>query len=118
MTAGILAEYPKGIPAFQQWSPVKLKLDMAVGSSDWVLHDLRRTVATKLAEMGIAPHVIERILAHHSGVISGVTAIYNRASYMTEMRDALRRWEAQLQALLSNMEGLNSISKCTTRTLE
>ena len=46
------------------------------------------------------PHVIERVLAHQTGTISGVAAIYNRATYMTEMREALERWERHLAALL------------------
>ncbi len=67
----------------------------------WTLHDLRRTTATRMAELGIAPHVIERLLAHAMG---GVAARYNRASYMPEMREALLKWQAKLQTLLSNTE--------------
>ena len=55
-------------------------------------HDLRRTGATGMAELSVAPHVIERILAHSTGVISGVAAVYNRASYLAEMREALEKW--------------------------
>lgn len=104
MVAGLLPTILENSP-FQQWSPAKLKLDKAVGFSDWKLHDLRRTFATKLAEMGIAPHIIERIIAHQTGVISGVTAIYNRASYVPEMKSALLVFEEKLQTLLSNTEG-------------
>ncbi|MGF9760556.1 site-specific integrase [Microvirga sp. 0TCS3.31] len=58
----------------------------------WRLHDLRRTVASGMARMGIAPHVIEAILNHRGGIISGVAAIYNRHDYLEEKRDALERW--------------------------
>ena len=57
-----------------------------------------------LAEMGILPHIIERILAHQSGIVSGVAAIYNRASYMVEMKSALLAFENKLQSLLSTTE--------------
>lgn len=107
MTAGILARYPQGMPSVQHWSWFKLKLDRASGLTDWVLHDLRRTFATRLAEIGTAPHIIERIIAHAGGTISGVAAIYNRFSYQAEMREALLRWENHLQALLPTTESLD-----------
>ena len=81
---------------FNGWSKGKRGIDSLSGVSGWTLHDIRRTAATRLAEMGIAPHVIERLLNHVSGQISGVAAVYNRASYIAEMRDALERWEAYL----------------------
>ena len=62
----------------------------------WTLHDLRRTFATNLAELGVAPHVIERILNHVTGSISPLARIYNRATYQKEMRDALELYERHL----------------------
>lgn len=67
----------------------------------WTLHDLRRTLATNMAALGVAPHVVERLLNHASGTISGVAAIYNRYSFQPEMRDAMTKWEARLTTLLS-----------------
>jgi len=82
----------------------KHALDQASGTKGWTLHDLRRTLATRLAEMGTAPHVIERILAHQTGAISGVSAIYNRHHFLPEMKSAFLAFEEKLQALLSNLE--------------
>jgi integrase len=79
----------------------KARLDLKAGVTGWTHHDLRRTFATKLAEMGVSPHVIERILAHSTGTISGVSAIYNRFSYLPEMRSALQQWEERLSILMS-----------------
>jgi integrase len=101
-----LPAIPDGLPSIQHWAWFKTKLDKACGVRNWVLHDLRRTLATKLAEMRVAPHIIERILAH-SGSISGVAAIYNRYSYLSEMREALQNWEQRLHTLLSNEESTN-----------
>ena len=93
----------RGLPTkpFNGWSKSKQTLDEASGVTGWTLHDLRRTFATRLAEQGTAPHVIERLLNHVSGQISGVSAIYNRASYMPEMREAIENWEKYLTALLA-----------------
>ena len=104
--AGLLFPTKKGSP-YNNWSTSKHKLDALCPLPHWTLHDLRRTVATHLAELGIAPHVIERILAHSGGAISGVAAIYNRFSYMPEMRDALQKWEERLYALRLTTEDVD-----------
>jgi hypothetical protein len=55
--------------------------------TEWTVHDLRRTVATRMADLGIAPpHVIEALLNHVSGHKAGVAGIYNRSSYQREVR--------------------------------
>ena len=54
-----------------------------------------------MADLGVAPHVIERLLNHVSGQISGVSAIYNRAKYLDEMREAIDKYEAWLESLLN-----------------
>jgi integrase len=98
-----------GNHTFKGWNAghAKQKLDKLSGVRGFTLHDLRRTGSTKLAELGIAPHVIERILAHKTGTISGVAAVYNRFHFLPEMRDALQKWEAGLHALLQTTEGRN-----------
>jgi integrase len=55
----------------------------------WTFHDLRRTAATIIAKRGVPPHVVERLLNHVSGTISGVAKIYNRHEYWAERRDAV-----------------------------
>src|SRR5436305_903488 len=48
---------------FSSWSDTKQEFDVLCGISDWVVHDLRRTFATKMAEWQLAqPHLIERLL--------------------------------------------------------
>jgi integrase len=69
------------------WSTAKLKLDKIMGDMpDWRLHDLRRTAASGMARMGIAPHVVDKVLKHSSGKISGVAAVYNRFEYGPDRR--------------------------------
>lgn len=61
-------------------------------TSEWRFHDLRRTAASGMARAGIAPYVVEKVLNHISGTISGVAAVYNRYGYDAERREALDKW--------------------------
>jgi len=87
---------------FSGFSKCKNRFDLDCPIDHWTLHDLRRTFATHLASLRIQPHVIERLLNHSSGTISGVAAIYNRFSYIDEMREALTLWERKLTCLTSS----------------
>ena len=75
------------------------RLWVATDASDWRLHDLRRTAASGMARAGVAPHVVEKVLNHVSGTISGVAAVYNRYAYDPEKRQALEDWGAFLAKL-------------------
>jgi integrase len=76
----------------------------------WTLHDLRRTFATNMARLGVAPHIVERLLNHSSGTISGIAAIYNRFQYLDEMLEAMTAWERYLKRLLKPSKGKRSLS--------
>jgi integrase len=85
---------------FSGWSKSKEALDAKAGIAEWRLHDLRRTMATVMADqLGVLPHVIEAVLNHVSGHKAGVAGIYNRATYSAEMRTALDRWAEFIGAL-------------------
>ncbi len=64
---------------------------------DWTPHDLRRTVATELGDMDVSEKVIALILGHHRG---GVTAIYDRAKRLRQIRAAMLAWEHRLDEIL------------------
>jgi hypothetical protein len=64
------------------------------------LRDIRRSVATGMADIGVAPHIIEACLNHYSGHRRGVAGIYNRSRYDREVTAALARWGAHVQALV------------------
>jgi integrase len=66
----------------------------------WTLHDLRRTTATGMARLNIAPHVVDRVLNHVSGTIRGVAAVYNRHAYLDERRAALEAWGRYVEGLV------------------
>ena len=73
--------------------------------ADWRLHDLRRTAATRMADLGVQPHVIEAVLNHVSGYRAGVAGTYNRAIYAAEKRAALVLWGEHVAGLADGSKG-------------
>jgi hypothetical protein len=72
-----------------------------IGLGDpWTIHDIRRSVATGMADIGIAPHIIEAVLNHQSGHKAGIAGVYNRSSYTREVKLALAAWESHIAALI------------------
>ena len=64
----------------------------------WVEHDIRRTVSTNLARLGVDPFIRRRVLNH---ALTGVDAIYDRFDYLPAKRSALELWAADLLRLTS-----------------
>jgi integrase len=86
------------------FSSQKRRLDRLCGVLHWRLHDLRRTMVSGMARLGVAPHVADKILNHVGGTISGVAAVYQRHEFLNERRDALVRWGAHVEGLLREGE--------------
>lgn len=84
---------------FNNWSNSHRQFLQATGLPHFTRHDCRRSFATLLAQH-TPPHIIERLMAHRAGVISGVAAIYNRFEYFEDQKAALLRHEAWLTTLL------------------
>jgi integrase len=96
------------------WSKAKTKLDAAILEATrerddkaqpicgWRLHDLRRTVATGLAGLGVALPVVEKILNHVSGSFGGVAGVYQRFACVDEKREALDKWAARVAAIVGS----------------
>jgi integrase len=72
---------------------IKARLDaaLALGES-WILHDIRRTVATGLQRLGVRLEVTEALLNHVSGSRSGIVGVYQRHGWEQEKRAALDAW--------------------------
>lgn len=64
----------------------------------WRIHDLRRVVRSRLTKLGVSSDVAERVLAH---AIVGIRGVYDAHDFIEEKRDALRRWEGHLIALVT-----------------
>ena len=92
---------------FSGWSFAKLALDKRILETadkplaSWTIHDIRRSTATGLANLGVQPHVIEAILNHWSGHRGGVAGVYNRASYEAEKQVALEAWAEHITTLIA-----------------
>jgi integrase len=78
--------------AFGNWTKAKAALDQRLCIAPWRLHDLRRSAATYMGELGVLPHVIEQALNHVSGHKAGVSGVYNRSKMIDAVRSALQTW--------------------------
>jgi integrase len=89
----------------RNWSRAKADLDDFAGVTEpFVIHDLRRTVATGLQKLGVPLEVTEAILGHTSGSRSGVVRIYQRHDYLPERKAALESWGAYVMALVDGQK--------------
>jgi integrase len=95
--------FGRGNDGFSGWSASKLALDadLAKMTASWTLHDLRRTCATGMAELGTPPHIVELVLNHQSGHKGGIAGVYNRAVNGKERREALDQWDKHIAALVA-----------------
>jgi integrase len=90
-----------GAKPFSGFSKAKKRLDQASGIAPHSLHDIRRTVRTKLSELGITPLIGELVISHTQ---RGVHAVYDLWRYTDEKRDALERWERRMLAIVTPSE--------------
>jgi integrase len=81
----------KGTP-FSGWGKSKTELDTASKTSNWRIHDLRRTLATGLQRLGVRLEVTEAVLNHVSGSRAGIVGVYQRHDWASEKRAALDAW--------------------------
>jgi integrase len=85
----------------RHWKDMKFETD-----EHFTPHDLRRTLRTRLAEIGVTDIVAERVLGHK---LQGVLGIYNRHGYDVEKRQALALWEKRLCAILGLTETISNV---------
>jgi integrase len=93
-----------GKAGFCDWDNAKHDLDARSGVIDWTLHDIRRSVATRMGDLGVQPHIVETVLNHQSGHRRGTAGTYNRSSYEREVRAALALWEDHIRSIVAGGE--------------
>jgi integrase len=96
-----------GRTGYGGWARSKAALDERLGQSimgPWTVHDIRRTVASGMGDIGVQPHIVECVLAHRSGFRAGVGGTYNRSPYQDGVRAALLLWSSHVQALVEGGE--------------
>lgn len=89
-----------GGAAYVGYNKAKGRLDEVCPLPHWTLHDLRRTFSTIHARIGTPPHVTEALLNHKTGTRSPIQRIYDRHTYLPEMRVAMTNYDQYLAALL------------------
>ena len=97
-------------------SKMKERLDALVAASrekrglkpmqPWVLHDLRRTVRTRLSELGVDSFTAERVIGH---AMPGLHEVYDQGTHRAQKRAALERWESCLLAIVEPTAGGNVV---------
>jgi integrase len=98
--------FGKSGAGFGGWSAATVDLRARIMAAnggkmpDWRLHDLRRTMATGAAELGVQPHIVEACLNHVSGHKAGIAGVYNKAAYDREKGIALKLWADHLTAVV------------------
>ena len=96
-----------GTTPISGWSKAKAALDKKIAElaggpiPDWRIHDLRRSAATGMIQIGVAPHIVEAVLNHISGHKGGIAGVYNVAKYPEEKLFALERWSEHVLRLAS-----------------
>lgn len=75
---------------------------------EWSPHDLRRTMASRMGDLGVAPHVIERCLNH---IQQGIVAVYQRQEYLVERQAAFEMWGRKLTTLTQSARKTLDTSK-------
>lgn len=97
---------------FRGWAMAKKALDGRITAARqaaginapmpaWRIHDLRRTVITGLARLGVNLAVTEKVVNHTSGSFAGVVAVYQHHDFASEKHDALDRWDRHVDAIVN-----------------
>ena len=98
----LLIPYQTGLPNRAAGQAFSNNIGQLKGMDHFTLHELRRTCATQLADLGVQPHVTEKILGH---AMQGVMGIYNRHEYCDEQREALELWGDRLRQIKTQALG-------------
>ena len=83
--------------ALTAWEAATGTVQAASATERWQRHDLRRTAATLMGEMGVAAHVVEAALGHVD-LHSRLASVYNKSRYRPEVSAALQRSPTRLTA--------------------
>jgi len=96
-----------GLGSVVYWTGAHRKLvkhlDSTIGPRErWTPHDLRRTMATGMAELGVDDKYIEMALNHEP--LSPLARTYNKAKYWPQQADAHNLWGAHVAKLVHALD--------------
>ena len=89
--------FPGNVGKISAFSDLKRRLDEKSGITDWRIHDLRRTAASSLQDLGIRHEIIEAILNH---AVPGVGGVYLRSELEKQKAEALATWAVALARIV------------------
>lgn len=78
------------------------RIQQSLGIGEFTAHDFRRTLATRLSEEGVAPHVIEKMLGHELG---GVLSVYNKHDWIAEQKAAYELYAEKINWHIRKVSG-------------
>jgi integrase len=82
-------------------------LDRKSGVTGWTLHDIRRTVSTRMSELGISRDVVRRVLNHAK---PGLDRVYDAHEYREEKAKALEAWARRLALIIAGEKAGNVVA--------
>jgi integrase len=88
------------------FSKAKVRIDKLSGVTNWIIHDLRRTMRTHLSALPVQEMVRELVIAHAK---KGLHKVYDQHAYQDEKRRCLELWEARLLPIVDPPTGKNVI---------
>jgi integrase len=91
--------FGRGANGFQAWSQSKSRLDARLGfREDWDLHDVRRSVQTRLRGLGVDRDLVNRILNH---AMARIDEVYDVNEYLPGKAEALQLWADRLNEIVT-----------------
>ena len=97
------------------WSKAKRALDsrmkerLGTRFKPWRLHDLRRTCATGMENLGVPTHVVETALNHVSGAKAGIVGVYQRAEHREAVKAAFEKWAQRVMEIVGDEGGPSNV---------
>ena len=92
---------PSGFSKAKKALDAKMKAILGARFKDWRVHDLRRTCATGMENLGIDTRVVETALNHVSGTKAGIVGVYQRSDHRDAVAAAFRAWGAHVMGIVS-----------------
>jgi integrase len=86
------------------WAWLKWELDERTPEFDpWQMHDFRRSLVTHCAEQGVDVVVLDSMLNHAASMTrGGIVGVYQKATLLEPMREAMRTWNRLLENALTS----------------
>jgi integrase len=104
-----------GIKPVAAFSKMKASIDEQMGGAiaDWVFHDIRRTVRTRLSELRVPEPIAELAIGHGR---KGLLRIYDQSERLPEVREALELWAAKLRSIINPSDNVVPLHKPAAAT--